>query len=336
MNSRNVKDSKVALIVSTKAGLGTFESGATLRLKTITEICKQAGYSVYTTGSTFKLLRTFRQYDLIVFTSFSVAWKRVFVKRVSESIIWYDFVDSIKLTGQMQKKLNFPLKNKASNLRAKAIVPLLPQPNLVTYISERDAIADKGIAPWIDQVHILPNLVKPYIPKENMPERFIFLGSMKYPPNRFGLISLLKEIESMSKYEILPLIHVIGDNEIELVSEYPKVNWHGYSDYFPSARDIHIAPIFYGAGIKNKVAIPLMSGMRVISTEEGASGLKKSDNLLIAKSSREFVKFMYSLIEKDYNENKQDHEIFIRNETEIVLKLIRNELNTQTPRNENI
>jgi hypothetical protein len=50
-----------------------------------------------------------------------------------------------------------------------------------------------------------------------------------------------------------------------------------------------LAPIFTGSGIKNKVAEPLWHGISVITTQNGANGLRKNDNLIIAKSPVDFA-----------------------------------------------
>ncbi len=45
--------------------------------------------------------------------------------------------------------------------------------------------------------------------------------------------------------------------------------------------DIHLAPIVDGAGVKNKVLIPYLLGITVLTTEEGANGLEPKSNLVV-------------------------------------------------------
>jgi hypothetical protein len=53
--------------------------------------------------------------------------------------------------------------------------------------------------------------------------------------------------------------------------------------------DIHLAPVFSGSGIKNKVAEPLFYGLKVITTKHGSNGLMQSKKLLVRNTPKEFA-----------------------------------------------
>jgi hypothetical protein len=116
-------------------------------------------------------------------------------------------------------------------------------------------------------------------------KRLVFVGDGRYPPNQHALI-FLEEI--LSRLPSNVSIHVFG---MGFDVRNPRFVFHGYT---PANRiylenDIHLAPIFSGAGIKLKVAVPAWNGLRVITTPEGANGLGTSINITIGESVVDFV-----------------------------------------------
>ena len=86
-------------------------------------------------------------------------------------------------------------------------------------------------------------------------------------------------------------------------------------------RDIHLAPIWSGAGIKYKCFIPLALGIRVISSKEGANGIKQNSNIRVCGTKFEFGQAIRNL---DWNvlELQDDTEVLEPDQRILIRKMI--------------
>jgi hypothetical protein len=116
-------------------------------------------------------------------------------------------------------------------------------------------------------------------------KRLVFVGDGRYLPNRHAIV-FLEDVLSRLPSDVS--IHVFG---MGFDVRNARFVFHGYTpaNGIYLENDIHLAPIFSGAGIKLKVAVPAWNGLRVITTPEGANGLEKSINITISESVIDFV-----------------------------------------------
>ena len=121
--------------------------------------------------------------------------------------------------------------------------------------------------------------------------RLVFVGDGSYGPNAAAITFLTKVLQLLP---VTSQIHIYGRGFRNLDARFVI---HGYTPneemYFEN--DVHLAPISSGAGLKLKVAVPLANGLRVISTPEGAIGLKQNPKLLIAPDEKSFASLILQL-----------------------------------------
>jgi hypothetical protein len=103
-------------------------------------------------------------------------------------------------------------------------------------------------------------------------------------------------------------IHVYGNSWPKWINFLPNIIYHGFEEkskvYFPM--DIHLAPMRQKAGIKNKIVIPLISGLKVVAYESGINGIPIGQNLTICKNSSDFVRGLSQLLEMQINQRVKD------------------------------
>lgn len=209
--------------------------------------------------------------------------------------IWLDCTDSILTTLKYQLDEKYPKRNLFSTIRALLAFNLLRNKfDVISYISQRDLIADVSLHKHARRAEkfVFPNTPEHFDFGAAGELRFIFMGTMRYLPNKNGLLDLLDFLLYSKSVQLLKKIHVFGFTFENISVRYPEVNWHGYDHYVASHNDVHIAPIFTGAGIKNKVINPLSNNLRVITTYEGANGITPNANLIVTSDMQEFVKSM--------------------------------------------
>ncbi len=283
------KEAFTALIVTNDIGLNGLESGASLRIETLQSLIEGLGLQVEKVS-----LRNFidspdKHYKLIVLTPFTAV--RVSKKaRKNSNILWLDHCDSWIQT-RFSRLYNGELKQIVALMRDVYYLISKPKYEVQTFISLRDSrILRRRTAL---NTYIVPNVIKNYKLDPSYDPRLVFIGDGKYKPNQ----SAVNYLESILKF--LPkgtYIHVFGRG---YKKSHPNIVFHGYA---PSAElyrqgDVHLAPIFYGAGIKNKVAIPLSLGLPVVTTQQGANGINPCSGLYVENKPEKFVKAIQSATE---------------------------------------
>lgn len=258
---------------------------------------------------------TSHSYDVICISSFVIARDLIRYERYT-NFMWLDAMDSWKLTRLSLFREN-PMKEFIKVARDYAGSRYFGKAHLLTYCSIRDAERDKQniLQPYI----FGPGHVKNFEMQDYGP-RYVFVGPSKYYPNRVAfeyLISLAKEgiFEKNS-------LHVYGEPN-RYLSKLPGVQIHGEAPDTEvyGSRDIHLVPLWKGAGIKYKTLVPLSQGLKVISSLEGANGLNPSINLLIAKDQNHFKELLQTSNFLDKPEVPTSQLIFLdqRNEVRKIL-----------------
>ena len=131
---------------------------------------------------------------------------------------------------------------------------------------------------------------------------------------------LLTRLRNEPNYKYLfQVIHIYGLPDYDLQNTFKEIKWHGYAKYHPLSSDIHIAPIEFGAGIKNKVAEPLINGLYVLCTPEAAQGFRSLPKLLVCSSIDEMVRVMSSLLKGETHQKSLDVQpdaVFLHDESD--------------------
>lgn len=277
-------NSRRALLIGTRTALSSFESGASLRINTITKLLIQHGFEVTLRNNfTFETKQNI-QWDLIAVVSYSSAnaLKKV---RNQTDFLWFDPTDSWTLSRWSMIKFG-SLDHLPALIRDSWFVWTAPKLDLITFISSRDK--NKEVLWWKNRIepYVIPNVELKREVLPSMGIRLVFIGDGHYAPNAQA-VNFLEKLQVLDPH--LPPIHVYGKGYS--VKKNSKIVFHGYQDsanmYYRD--DIHVLPIFSGAGIKNKVVIALESGLRVITTREGANGIGWNPLLSVVATEREFI-----------------------------------------------
>lgn len=299
MNRRNV------LIIGTEVATNGLESGGSLRISAIKEFLTSLGLDVQVVSRRNARKALVHDWELIVLVSFATA-KFLRRARKSSNAIWFDPTDSWRLT-RFSLIREGDLRQIPLLLRDLFWIWTSPRIDLLTFITRRDSDYEKSwwsnrLNPIIYPVQNLNRLVRP-----SNEIRLVFVGDGSYGPNAAALSFLTNVLQLLP---VTSQIHIYGRGFENLDSRFIC---HGYSSnqemYFEN--DVHLAPITSGAGLKLKVAVPLANGLRVISTPEGATGLRENSKLLIANDEESFASLILQLeVIHDFNRGLDSIDIY--------------------------
>lgn len=277
------------LIIATEVATSGFSSGASMRVRVIKELLEEFKFDVNVTSRKEAKFFLKTNWDLIVLVSFASA---KYLRKASKagSKVWFDPTDSWTLTrGSLLR--NGDLKQLPILLRDLYWLWTAPKFDLLTFITRRDA--DREIFWWRKRkspiIFPIANLTR--VVKSSEINRLVFMGDGSYGPNR----KAIKKLKEILKFLPKTLqINVYGKGTADSDSGF---TYHGYveSEDLYYENDIHLAPISSGAGLKMKVALPLANNLRVISSPEGAQGLKPNPNLIIAETPIDFARQIINL-----------------------------------------
>ena len=301
-----------ALVVS-RIGKQNEKSGIAKRVQDISIFLEELGFQVEFAADPRLGKNNF--YDLICISSFTNAYQ-IILARKKTSFLWFDAMDSWRLT---RRSLFFdsPVREAVKILREFFGRPLVHLPELITYCSLRDAQIDRSNS----QKTLIfgPREVKNFKPQD-FGDRFVFVGPSGYYPNRQA-VEFLFELASL-RYFSERKLHIYGEsNHYNEVHE--DVYIHGEAEDYEiyGNRDIHLAPIWSGAGIKYKSFSPLALGIRVISSKEGANGIKQNLNIRVCATKFEFEKAIHDL-DWDVLESPESTEILEVDQRILIRKFI--------------
>jgi len=287
---------KTALIICTPTALQTFNSGASLRVLTIESILMKGNYTV--SKVSYKDFRKFKNlyWDIIVVVSYAASDALGQASRQSK-LLWFDATDSWHESRLNRFKSGETLQLLALGRDVYRMSKVNSIP-LVSFISKTDADAEfKFVEKKASQLFIFPNTYAKSKVINSQKRRIVFVGDGTYGPNRRSIQFLEKVVESLpANLEIT----LIGRN---LHSKNPRLISVGYvpDALLYESRDIHVAPIFSGGGIKNKVVGPIFNQIPVITTKHGSNGLLPHPNIHIANSVAQFASQIQLLLDHEFD-----------------------------------
>lgn len=247
-----------------------------MRLKSIEKILTECNY-VYSifTPSQFIKNKADLNFELGVISSFTNSWIAPWLKH-STSRLWLDAMDSKTMLRKTRAR-SFQ-KQFVANIRD--FMGTMSAYDLITFISEQDQSQEKG------NYTSSHNLVFPIKP-DNLPainpseiRKFVFVGPARYKPN-LDAVGLLNQL--LMKNLIKVPIEIYGEGYNTKKSNWHElINFKGFvqEKFLYSTSDVHLAPLFSGAGIKMKVVIPFALGLQVIGTNLAFNGLNSHPNLI--------------------------------------------------------
>jgi hypothetical protein len=308
---------KTALVIGTKFATNNFHNGGSKRIMTVSSILETLDYEVRIISVDDYMSTKLGLQDVIVVVSFASA-KSLCKAKAESKFLWFDPTDSWK-TSRLSRIRKGEFKQFAGLIRDIFYLQKKIKVDLITFISRRDLNREfQFVKATAMQALIVPNKLEEFQMTKSFYRRILFVGDGKYGPNRQAEFFLSRVADHLPQGM---RIQVIGAG---YKNRYPKLDYLGEvsnEDLYHSD-DIHIAPIFSGAGIKNKVLEPLSLGLNVITSIEGASGLVRSQNLFICKKPSEFA---WSIIEIMNSEMKQEpvsDSIFLDDNTLEVFELL--------------
>jgi hypothetical protein len=311
--------SKKALIIGTQVATAEHESGASLRLQSIKIALEKSNFDVTVSPLNMADSELTKHWDWIVVVSYSSA--RILRRARKQSrFLWFDPTDSWTVS-RMSLFRAGDIKQIFVLMRDLYWVWNSPKIELLTFITKRDALAEKNW--WKNRTEplIFPisNLSRNVNPCHEI--RYIFIGDGNYGPNKKALVFLSKALDYLND-EIF--IDVYGKN---FHIKDPRFRIHGYSNNSEiySDKDVHLAPVTSGAGMKVKVAIPLFNGLHVITTPEGANGFKANRLLKVATTPKIFANEIANLNPENFFAGEGDRLLspFQHDDSEIVLEMLR-------------
>ena len=314
--STNPKSRK-ALLVVTEVAISSLESGAKIRLSTVYFHLKNLGYEIEVKSIGDYLKARQDSKDIIVVVSYACARAIPKAKQESE-FIWFDATDSWHIS-RKSRILRGEIRQVFALFRDLFYLRRVRSIDLLTFISKRDLIREAKFAEVKSQyAFVLPNQVFQAKLSDKCMNRLVFIGDGVYGPNRRALRFLEKVVEELPPDR---RITAIGRS---LASKSRKIDCVGYlakeNLYFRD--DIHVVPVFSGAGVKNKVVEPLSLGLRVVTTKEGANGLARNSNLYICKTPSEFARRISELEEINHQNKLRNQGLYLHDDLNSILNLL--------------
>ena len=268
-----------SLVIAGETSLSQLDSGARQRLDSIVALLREADYTV-----TVKSRDGVREPDKAWSLCVGMSWPTALALRHASKFsrrTWFDACDSTKLLRSSLTGV-FPVRSRLAATRDRLACRLL-HPDLVTYITAKDAQVDAGL--WRSRPWVLPiTWRRVSTAPPDFPPRLVFVGDGKYAPNRQAVLwimsTLVPALRSMGHTNEFV---VYGDGYEDLVGA--GVSFRGYvadeRDIYRE-NDVHIAPMVHGAGMKSKVVVPALAGIRVVTTESGAQGLNRAPAIRVS------------------------------------------------------
>lgn len=312
---------KKALIIATPTAINGYRSGAELRIETLRNILISEDFDVYieTAENGGRFLES--SWDLIILCSF----KTLTIARLARKhtkLLWFDPYDSWTLNRLSRFK-----HGESRQLAALSIdffwVKIAPRFDIITFISRRDMNVESQ---FVEQNHgslsfVLPNKLRILKLNANQMKRIVFIGDLEYPPNEKAVKFLCR---AKRELEIELPIEIIGKRNVDLRCEDLLFKGYVPDDALYQQNDIHIVPIFEGSGIKNKVVEPLSLNLPVLTTSEGAVGIKRLENLYLFNEVSDLPKFLGLNLPAPPLDQVQKFDIYLDDQTQKVIDVIKN------------
>jgi glycosyltransferase involved in cell wall biosynthesis len=180
---------------------------------------------------------------------------------------------------------------------------------------ERNHVLRNGVA-------MAPRSAVAHAPQD--PYRLIFTGSMAFPPNARGALWFIEKVMPLLLERRQDIRFVVagqdpGPELLAKASQYVEITGPVPEITDEIARSqVYVAPIFSGAGFRNKVVEALISGAYVIGTPMALECFEDRlrDSLLTASSAREFAEKILQFLEHPdaYEERRREAQKIIETE----------------------
>jgi glycosyltransferase involved in cell wall biosynthesis len=294
---------RTALVVTTPAAASAADNGATLRAAEVVALLEQTGHRVTRTTAR-GLPHANGSFDLGVAVSYACAGTiRALARRADR--VWLDAVDSwllVNASGLRSGRGGYA----ARCLRDAWRLATMPAPDLVTWISGDDLRRDCRTVRGARRL-VLPGTA-PALPQlqsaaAGEPRRVVLAGDWAYPPNADGLHWFVVRVLPLMEEELPDgswTADVYGTGAPAVPDE--RVRLVGYARDVRELyreRDVHVAPVRFGAGVKRKVLQPLLAGLPVVTTSAGAHGLRPNALLDVQDDPRRFAAAVAARLRSD-------------------------------------
>lgn len=264
-----------ALILPTRSALSQGGHGANLRLQTITNFLEEEGWLCEVVDAR----RALPSGHACLAVAVSYASIPV-LRRLQGSVpkLWLDATDSWILndwSGLRAGHGSYALRLLRDAVRAGLMRPV----DLATWISATDRETD-GDKIRARRRYVLPAVIPVPTAGRGLGgvRRLVVAGDWGYLPNRDGLRWFAEHVLPRVEAHIpAPTwkVAVFGRGGPNVKG--PRWSLEGWTELAGTlycTTDIHVAPIRFGAGVKNKVLQPLLAGLPVVTTPSGANGLR--------------------------------------------------------------
>jgi glycosyltransferase involved in cell wall biosynthesis len=182
-------------------------------------------------------------------------------------------------------------------------------PDVCVFCSRIDMECVKEQAPEV-QYELVPNGVdceKLFFKDETEeePDRLVFTGNFKYPPNRHAAQYFLEDIFPRIRREVPEAkFMAVGNGAARALAGYQGRAGFEAVDFVPDLRpylakaSVAVAPLTVGAGVSNKLAEGFAVGTAVVATRLACGDLpvKSGQELLIPEGAEEFAKQVVKLL----------------------------------------
>lgn len=275
-----------ALVVATDRALAAQRSGASLRVGDVVAVLEEAELAVtLTSRAQLPALGAEGPWDLGVAVSFASAPA---LRTLSSSCrrTWLDAVDSWRLLDLGGLRAGHP-SYAARLVRDAGRLVAAPTPDLATWISRRDLLADHRLVRARTRL-VLPGRVGTAAPAAaERPDgrRLVVAGDWDYPPNRDGLRWLVRRVLPHLAHPV----EVFGPGTVPAVAGLVHRGYVADPAALLRQGDVHLAPVGWGSGVKRKVLDPLLAGLPVVARPAAAHGLRPHPLLHVNADAADFA-----------------------------------------------
>lgn len=142
------------------------------------------------------------------------------------------------------------------------------------------------------QVEVVRNgpLVVSRLPVTDLGKRLLFVGNLRYPPNRQAIAWFISEVWP-ALYPDDFLLDLVGKGSEEF-AKVPGVRAHGLVpevEPFYAGANLVISPVWWGTGSQLKVWEALGYGRRVVVTPAGGASFEAGPGILIAEGAESWI-----------------------------------------------
>ena len=182
----------------------------------------------------------------------------------------------------------------------------------VLYPSQEEVEAVKRLLPSVNVAAVSPYVYEGLdafaqrTPVQS--NKIVFVAGFGHPPNTDAAVWFVKDILPLIKAQHSEVeLYLIGSNPTEQVIQLKSNSIHvtGYvtdeelAAHYASAR-VAVVPLRFGAGVKNKVIEAMAFGTPLVTTEIGAQGITKLDEIIpVTSNAQNFSEYVNTLLKND-------------------------------------